>query len=56
MFYRLGSSVSSQLEGVQGLAGAARAAAVAKAMDDNFQTLFQQGIYIISYIAYVGLL
>jgi len=51
---KLGSSVSSQLEGVQGLAGAARAAAVAKAMDDNFQTLFQQGIYIISYIAYLS--
>merc|ERR1712123_334648 len=49
---KLGTSISSMLDSINGLADEARAAAVAQANEDNFQILVQQGFYIISYVLY----
>ena len=51
---RLESSISSMLDGINGLVDAAHAADAAQAQEDDFQILFQQALYITSYILYVG--
>ena len=44
------------LDGINDLADAARAADEAQAQEDNFQILFQQALYITSYVLYVRVL